>query len=153
MNDLKSTLLTIVAEAIYTVNPLLALVVAAPAVPLIKRQVHAFPPTASRRELALDPTLAAVLVVRLQVDALVVAAVRSRAALQLANFRVLAAFLAPLLLLLVEEAASSSKRRWLVSSVGKASGGGDILGQRYFFFFFFFLLHGCAEASHDKSHG
>eukprot|EP00268_Persea_americana_P067726 TRINITY_DN93527_c0_g1_i1.p3 TRINITY_DN93527_c0_g1~~TRINITY_DN93527_c0_g1_i1.p3 ORF type:complete len:111 (+),score=19.70 TRINITY_DN93527_c0_g1_i1:188-520(+) len=110
MNDLKSTLLTIVAEAIYTVNPLLALVVAAPTVPLIKRQVHAFPTTASRRELALVPTLAAVLVVRPQVDALVVAAVRPRAAWQLANFRVLAAFMAPSVpLLLVEEAASSSK--------------------------------------------
>ncbi|KAG9447612.1 hypothetical protein H6P81_013740 [Aristolochia fimbriata] len=61
----------VAAEAVDAVIPLLAPVVAAAAVPLVVGQVDAFPPAASRRELALHAAAAAVVVVRLQVHALV----------------------------------------------------------------------------------
>lgn len=80
--------------------------------PLIEGEVDAFPPTARRGELALVPARPAVLVVRTQVDTLVLATVRPGAPCRLANFWVLPAIMGSRVpRLLGKEAISPTKRQ------------------------------------------
>ena len=80
--------LSIAAHSIHTRTAFLALVAAAPTVSLVKHWIQALPFAAYLRVLAFVPTLAAIDSVRLQIHALLLAAVPPCAACSLANPRV-----------------------------------------------------------------
>lgn len=85
-------LLSIVAEAMDTVMPLLTPVVALPTMPLVKCQVHTLPLTTGLCVFALFPTSSTIDPVGHQVHTLPLATIRPRASCSKADFWVLVAF-------------------------------------------------------------
>lgn len=131
MKNLKfSALLSIAAEAIYTVVPFLASVIATATVPLIKRQVYTLPSTTCRCELALHPTSPTVVKVCHQVYAFVLTTNWPRASCRPADLWVLMAIIGSGVLL-GEEATNPAKRRLQVSRRGCM-----VLKEGYVFSFF-----------------
>lgn len=84
--------LSIIAEAIDTVIPLLAPVAALPTIPLVERQVHALPLATCLRVSALLPASSTVKAVCHQVHTLLLATIRPGATSSKADFWVLVAF-------------------------------------------------------------